>query len=143
MPRNRNINCVKLIPERNINIDVIVATVWVVYSIFGMLPYWLSGAMLTITDCWFETMSGLTTTGASVIPDVEVMTHGVLLWRAMTHWIGGMGIIVLSVAILPMFGLGGMQLYAAEATGVSYEKLSPRIADTAKHMWGIADRPTV
>lgn len=116
---------------------VIVATVWVVYSIFGMLPYWLSGAMLTITDCWFETMSGLTTTGASVIPDVEVMTHGVLLWRAMTHWIGGMGIIVLSVAILPMFGLGGMQLYAAEATGVSYEKLSPRIADTAKHMWGM------
>ena len=114
---------------------VIVATVWVVYSGFGMLPYWFSGAMTTLADCWFETMSGLTTTGASVIPDVEVLTRSVLLWRAMTHWIGGMGIIVLSVAILPMFGLGGMQLYAAEATGVSYEKLSPRIADTAKHMW--------
>ncbi len=116
---------------------VIVALVWVIFSIFGMLPYYLSGQIETITDAWFETMSGFTTTGASIIPDVEVMTHGVLFWRAMTHWIGGMGIIVLSVAILPMFGLGGMQLYAAEATGVSYEKLSPRIADTAKHMWGM------
>ncbi len=113
----------------------IVATVWVVYSLFGMLPYWLSGAIGSVTDCWFETMSGFTTTGATIIPDVEVMTHGVLLWRALSQWIGGMGIIVLSVAILPMFGLGGMQLYAAEVTGVSYEKLSPRIADTAKHMW--------
>ncbi len=113
----------------------IVATVWVVYSVFGMLPYWLSGAITSLTDCWFETMSGFTTTGATVIPDVEIMTHGILLWRALSQWIGGMGIIVLSVAILPMFGLGGMQLYAAEVTGVSYEKLSPRIADTAKHMW--------
>lgn len=115
----------------------IVATVWIVYSIFGMLPYWLSGVLGSLTDCWFETMSGFTTTGATVIPDVEVMSHGVLLWRALSQWIGGMGIIVLSVAILPMFGLGGMQLYAAEVTGVSYEKLSPRIADTAKHMWGM------
>ncbi len=113
----------------------IVATVWIVYSVFGMLPYWLSGAITTLTDCWFETMSGFTTTGATVIPDVEAMTHGILLWRALSQWIGGMGIIVLSVAILPMFGLGGMQLYAAEVTGVSYEKLSPRIADTAKHLW--------
>ena len=114
----------------------IVATVWIVYSVFGMLPFWLSGAMTTVTDCWFETMSGFTTTGATVIPDVETLTHGILLWRALSQWLGGMGIIVLSVAVLPMFGLGGMQLYAAEVTGVSYEKLSPRIADTAKHMWG-------
>ena len=113
----------------------IVATVWIVYSVFGMLPYWFSGAMTTVTDCWFETMSGFTTTGATVILDVEAMTRSVLLWRALSQWMGGMGIIVLSVAVLPMFGLGGMQLYAAEVTGVSYEKLSPRIADTAKHMW--------
>lgn len=113
----------------------IVATVWVVFSCFGVLPYWLGGAMNSFTDCWFETMSGFTTTGVTVIPDVESMTHGILLWRALSQWLGGMGIIVLSVAILPMFGLGGMQLYAAEVTGVSYEKLSPRIADTAKHMW--------
>lgn len=113
----------------------IVAMVWIVLSLYGMLPFYLSGALSSITDCWFETMAGFTTTGATVIPDVEIMTHGILLWRALMQWIGGMGIIVLSVAILPMFGLGGMQLYAAEVTGVSYEKVSPRIADTAKHMW--------
>ena len=114
---------------------VIVATVWIVYSIFGMLPYWLSGAIPSITDAWFETMAGFTTTGSTVLNDVTAMTHSVLLWRSLTQWIGGMGIIVLSVAILPLFGLGGMQLYSAEVTGVSYEKLSPRIADTAKQMW--------
>ena len=114
---------------------VIVAAVWLVYSLFGMLPYWLSGALPTITDAWYETMAGFTTTGSTLFTDVAAQTHSVLLWRALTQWIGGMGIIVLSVAILPMFGLGGMQLYSAEVTGVSYEKLSPRIADTAKHMW--------
>ena len=114
---------------------VIVATVWVVYSLFGILPFWLSGALPTLTDAWFETMAGFTTTGATVINDVTAMTHSILLWRALMQWLGGMGIIVLSVAILPMFGLGGMQLYSAEVTGVSYDKLSPRIADTARHMW--------
>lgn len=114
---------------------VIVATVWVVYSLFGMLPFWLSGALPSLTDAWFETMAGFTTTGATVIRDVTVMTHSILLWRSLMQWLGGMGIIVLSIAILPMFGLGGMQLYSAEVTGVSYEKLSPRIADTAKYMW--------
>ena len=114
---------------------VIVATVWVVYSIFGLLPFWLSGALPDITDAWYETMAGFTTTGSTVFTDVSAQSHSILLWRALMQWIGGMGIIVLSVAILPMFGLGGMQLYSAEVTGVSYEKLSPRIADTAKHMW--------
>ena len=114
---------------------VIVATVWIVYSLFGMLPFWLSGALPDITDAWYETMAGFTTTGSTVFRDVAAQTHSILLWRALMQWIGGMGIIVLSVAILPMFGLGGMQLYSAEVTGVSYEKLSPRIADTAKHMW--------
>jgi len=114
---------------------VIVAAVWLVYSAFGMLPYWLSGSLPSVTDAWYETMAGFTTTGSTVFTDVEAQTHSVLLWRALTQWIGGMGIIVLSVAILPMFGLGGMQLYSAEVTGVSYDKLSPRIADTAKHMW--------
>ena len=114
---------------------VIVALVWIVYSFFGTLPYWLSGALPAFSDAWFEAMAGFTTTGATVINDVTIMTRSVLLWRALTQWIGGMGIIVLSVAILPLFGLGGMQLYSAEVTGVSYEKLSPRIADTAKRMW--------
>ncbi len=114
---------------------VIVATVWVVYSLFGMLPFWLSGVLPDLVDSWFETMAGFTTTGATVIRDVTQVSHSILLWRSLMQWLGGMGIIVLSVAILPMFGLGGMQLYSAEVTGVSYEKLSPRIADTAKHMW--------
>ena len=115
---------------------LIVALVWIVFSLFGMLPFYLSGALETITDSWFETMAGFSTMGATVIPNVEVMSHAVLLWRAICQWLGGMGIIVLSVAILPMFGLGGMQLYAAEVTGVNYEKLSPRITDTARLLWG-------
>ena len=114
---------------------VIVAAVWLVYSLFGMLPFWMSGALPSLTDAWYETMAGFTTTGSTVLTDVAAQTHSILLWRALMQWIGGMGLIVLSVAILPMFGLGGMQLYSAEVTGVSYEKLSPRIADTAKHMW--------
>ena len=114
---------------------LIVAIVWIVFSLFGMLPYYLSGAIPCFTDAFFETMSGFTTTGATVIPDVESMGHGILFWRSLTQWLGGMGIIVLSIAILPMFGMGGMQLYAAEATGLSYEKVSPRISDTAKLIW--------
>ena len=114
---------------------LIVAFVWLVFSLFGMLPFYLSGAVDNVTDAFFEIMAGFTTTGATIIRDVESMTHGILLWRAIAQWLGGLGIIVLCVAILPMFGLGGMQLYAAEVTGVSYEKISPRIADTAKLMW--------
>ena len=114
---------------------VIVALVWIVFSAFGMLPYYLSGMIPSVTDAWFETMSGFTTTGATILEDIEKLSYGALFWRSMTQWLGGMGIIVLSIAILPMFGLGGMQLYAAEVTGLSYEKLSPRIADTAKHLW--------
>lgn len=116
---------------------VIVAMVWVVFSAFGLLPYYLSGQVPTLTDAWFESMSGFTTTGATIIPDLEVITHGLLFWRSLTQWIGGMGIIVLSIAILPIFGLNGMQLYAAEVSGLTYEKVSPRIADTAKRMWTI------
>ena len=114
---------------------VIVAMVWVVFSAFGLLPYYLSGQVPSLTDAWFESMSGFTTTGATIIPDLNGITHGLLFWRSLTQWIGGMGIIVLSIAILPIFGLNGMQLYAAEVTGLTYEKLSPRIADTAKMMW--------
>ena len=114
---------------------VIVASVWLVFSAFGFLPYFLSGQIPNFVDAWFETMSGFTTTGATILEDIEKLSHGALFWRAMTQWLGGMGIIVLSIALLPMFGLGGMQLYAAEVTGLSYEKLSPRIADTAKHLW--------
>jgi len=115
---------------------LIVALVWIVFSIFGLMPFYFSGAIPSYTDAFFETMSGFSTTGATILSDIESLSHGCLFWRSLMQWIGGMGIIVLSIAILPMFGLGGMQLYAAEATGLSYEKLSPRIADTAKHLWG-------
>lgn len=116
---------------------LIVALVWIIFSLFGMLPYYLSGAISRFTDCYFETMSGFSTTGFSVINNVEAQPHGILLWRALTQWIGGMGVIVLCVAILPMFGLNGMQLYAAEAPGITYEKLFPRISSTAKLLWGM------
>lgn len=116
---------------------LIVALVWIVFSVFGLLPFYLSGAIPQFTDAFFETISGFTTTGATIVPDVESLSHGILFWRCLTQWLGGMGIIVLSIAILPMFGLGGMQLYAAEVTGLNYEKLSPRISDTAKFMWGL------
>ena len=116
---------------------VIVALVWVIFSLFGMMPFYLSGGIPSFTDAFFETMSGFTTTGATILTDIEAMSHATLFWRSMMQWLGGMGIIVLTVAILPMFGLGGMQLYSAEATGISYEKLSPRITDTAKRLWAV------
>ena len=116
---------------------IIVALVWIVFSLFGMLPFYLSCAIPTITDAFFETMSGFTTTGSSILTDVETLSHGLHFWRSLTHWLGGMGIIVLSLAILPFFGIGGMSLYTAEATGATYEKLRPKIRDTAKLLWGI------
>ena len=114
---------------------LMVASVWIVFSAFGMLPYLLSGAIPAVWDAFFETMSGFTTTGATILTDIEVMPHGILFWRSITQWIGGLGIVLLSLAILPMFGFGSMQLYTAEATGPTYEKLRPRIRDVAKIMW--------
>ena len=83
----------------------------------------------------FETMSGYTATGATVINDIESFPKSIVLWRSLTHWIGGMGIIVLAIAILPLLGIGGMQLFNAEATGIASDKLHPRISDTAKKLW--------
>lgn len=114
---------------------IIVTFGWIVMSISGMLPYLFSGAIPDITNAFFETISGYTTTGASVVNDIEALPEGILLWRSLTHWIGGMGIIVLAIAILPLLGIGGMQLFAAEAPGPSSDKLHPRITDTAKRLW--------
>jgi len=116
---------------------IIVSMTWIVISLFGTLPFILSGAIPSFTDAFFETMSGFTTTGASILTDIESLPRGILFWRSMTHWIGGMGIIVLSVAILPALGIGGMQLYAAEMPGPTKDKLHPRITQTAKRLWGI------
>lgn len=110
---------------------------WIAISLFGTLPYLLTGSITSFTNAFFETISGFTTTGASILTDVEKLPHGVLFWRSMTHWIGGMGIIVLSLAILPLLGIAGMQLYKAEAAGPTKDKLAPRIAETARLLWGV------
>lgn len=114
---------------------LIVTLGWLVMSISGILPYYLSGAIPNITDAFFETISGYTTTGASILNDIESLPRGIVFWRSLTHWIGGMGIIVLAIAILPLLGIGGMQLFAAEAPGPNADKLHPRITDTAKRLW--------
>ncbi len=114
---------------------IIVTFGWIIMSLSGMLPYLFSNSIPGITNAFFETVSGYTTTGASILDDIEVMPEGILFWRSLTHWIGGMGIIVLAIAILPLLGIGGMQLFAAEAPGPSADKLHPRITDTAKRLW--------
>ena len=114
---------------------IVVAVGWIVMSLSGTLPYVFTQTIPSFTNAFFETMSGYTTTGASILNDIESMPEGVLFWRSLTHWIGGMGIIVLAIAILPLLGIGGMQLFAAEAPGPSADKLHPRITDTAKRLW--------
>ena len=114
---------------------LIVSVGWVFLSLSGCLPYLISGAIPDFSAAFFETVSGYTTTGASVLNDIESVSPSILTWRSITHWIGGMGIIVLTVAILPILGIGGMQLFSAEAPGVTTDKLHPRITDTAKRLW--------
>lgn len=116
---------------------LIVALTWVVISVFGALPFMFSGSIPDFTDAFFETISGFTTTGASILTDIEAVPKNILYWRAMTHWIGGMGIIVLTVAILPFLGIGGLQLMIAEMPGITPDKLHPRMTATAKRLWGI------
>jgi trk system potassium uptake protein TrkH len=110
---------------------------WTFYALFGALPFLFSGAIPSPLDAVFETMSGFTTTGSTILTDIEILPESVLLWRALTHWLGGMGIIVLSLAILPMLGVGGMQLFKAEVPGPTADRLKPRIQDTAKLLWGV------
>jgi len=114
---------------------LIVTLGWIIMSAFGTLPYIFSGAIPAYTDAFFETISGYSTTGASILTDIEAVSKGILFWRSLTQWIGGMGIIVLTVAILPILGIGGMQLFVAEAPGITPDKLKPRIQATAKRLW--------
>ena len=114
---------------------LVVTLGWITMSLSGALPYVFTGAIPTFTDAFFETMSGYTTTGASIMNDIEIMPKSILFWRSTTHWIGGMGIIVLAIAIFPLLGIGGMQMFAAEAPGPSADKMHPRITDTAKRLW--------
>ncbi len=115
----------------------VVTISWLIMSLYGSLPYIFSGIAVTFTDAYFESMAGFTTTGASVLTDLGSLPEGILLWRSLTQWIGGMGIIVLSIAILPMLGVGGMQLFKAEVPDIGVEKIRPRILDIAKSLWKI------
>ena len=107
---------------------IVVAVSWVLFSLFGSMPYYVSGYIPNFTDAFFETMSGFTTTGATIINDIEAMPHGLLFWRSLTQWIGGLGIVFFTVAVLPIFGVGEVQLFAAEAIGPKRGKLHPRIS---------------
>ena len=114
---------------------LIVTTSWIFMCIFGTLPYIFTNQIPDISNAFFETVSGYTTTGATILDDIEALDYSVLYWRSLTQWIGGMGIIVLAVAILPFLGIGGMQLFVAEAPVFSLDKLQPRIKETAQRLW--------
>jgi trk system potassium uptake protein TrkH len=114
----------------------IVTLGWIFASLFGALPYLFSGTFTSFTDAFFETISGFTTTGASALPNIEVLSHGIMFWRCMTHWLGGMGIVVLFVALLSQIGGGGLQMFKAEVPGGRLtEKIKPRVQESAKILW--------
>ena len=115
----------------------IVTLGWVMAGLFGTLPYLFSGSIPNFTHAYFESISGFTTTGATILTDIERIPTGILLWRSQTQWLGGMGIILLSIAILPFLGVGGMQLYKAEVPSPVVDKLKPRISETAKTLWKV------
>lgn len=114
---------------------IIVTLSWFVMALSGVLPYMLTGAITDFTDAFFESISGFTTTGATILDNIEEMPRSILVWRSLTQWIGGLGFIVLVISILPSLGIGGMQLFLAEVPGITADKLKPRIQDTAKRLW--------
>ena len=116
---------------------VVVALVWVVFSFFGMFPFLIHGSLTNVTDAYFETMSGFTTTGATVIDDVERLPHGILFWRSLMQWIGGLGIVFFTIAVLPSLVGGSVKVFAAEATGPMRSKMHPRLSTSAKWIWSI------
>ena len=116
---------------------VVVTAVWVIFSVFGMLPFLIHGSIDNLTDAFFETMSGFTTTGATIIDDVEQLPHGILFWRSLMQWIGGLGIVFFTIAILPSLVGGSVKVFAAEATGPIKAKMHPRLTTSAKWIWSI------
>ena len=116
---------------------LLVTVIWVVFSAIGALPFVVSGYLTSYTDAFFETMSGFTTTGATIIDDVEALPHGLLFWRSLTHWIGGLGIMFFTIAILPSLVGGSVKVFSAEATGPIKSKMHPRLSTTAKWIWAI------
>lgn len=116
---------------------LIVGFSWIVASVFGSLPFLFSGEIPNLADAFFETASGFTTTGASILTDVEALSKGILFWRSFTHWIGGMGILIFTIAIMPSLGIGGFRIAEAEAPGPTLDKLTPKMSDTAKTLYTI------
>ena len=116
---------------------VLVSFAWFTFSAFGMLPFYISGYIPNITNAFFETMSGFSSTGATILDNIEELPQGLLFWRSMTQWIGGLGIIMFTIAILPIFGVSGSQVFAAEASGPTHDKVHPRIGITARWIWSI------
>lgn len=115
---------------------LLTASVWVIFSIFGMIPFLTCSTPLSFSDAFFEAMSGFTTTGASAIPANTPVSHGIMIWQALMQWIGGMGIILFTLAVVPMLNhSGGMQMFNAEVTGITHDKIRPRISQTAKSLW--------
>lgn len=115
----------------------IVTLSWVFFTLFGMLPFYLSGSIDSLTNAFFETMSGFTTTGATILDDIESLSHGMLFWRSLTQWIGGLGIVFFTIAVLPAFTSGGVQLFSAESTGVTHDRTHPKINVMAKWLWTV------
>jgi len=115
----------------------IVVMSWLGLGFLGALPFYFSGKIPSFIDCLFESISGFTTTGSTILPVIEALPQSLLFWRALTHWLGGMGIIVLTLAILPLLGIGGMQLFQAEMPGPTKDRLAPRIQDTARILWSV------
>jgi trk system potassium uptake protein TrkH len=116
---------------------LLVVCVWISISLLGAIPFYLSSQFASFTDAFFESASGFTTTGATILPRVEVLPDSIQLFRHFTHWLGGMGVVLLGIAVLPLVGHGGMQLYRAEFSGARSEKLTPRIRETALSLWKI------
>ena len=125
---------VKLTPHEGV---ITISLSWLVLSVFGGLPFLLGKCVPNFTDAFFEAMSGFTTTGATILPNIESVPKDILLWRSMTQWIGGLAIIVFAVALLPFLSVGGMQLFMTEMNGINYDKLHPRTMHTAKRLWGL------
>ena len=124
----------KLTPHEGV---ITISLSWVMLSVFGGLPFLLSKSVPNFTDAFFEAISGFTTTGATILTNIEMVPKDILLWRSMTQWLGGLAIIVFAVALLPFLSVGGMQLFMTEMNGINYDKLHPRTMHTAKRLWGL------
>ena len=115
----------------------IASLTWVLFSLFGMLPFCLCGSVGSVADAFFETMSGFTTTGATIMDNIDSQSHAILFWRCFTHWIGGLGIVCFAIALLPFFGEGNLQLFSAESVGVTHDKIHPKVGTMMRMLWSI------